>query len=106
MTVSTEVVDWATVRLTAAAQNTKTPASRVNVICVPRAVSERTWAGAEWQDFCALEAACARGEDGLTPLIVLTPDMPERDVKFIRCGDSSDGKLRGRSLLFRQGWTA
>ena len=102
MTTATDEarVDWDAAPMTDAARNTKTPDRRVRVVCVPRAAFKKHM-HTTWKE---LQAACASGEDGLTPLLVMGVDRPDSKTAFMREGLASERSLQGLALLFMQGW--
>jgi hypothetical protein len=100
-------VDWANCE-TAAVKTTKAKENKtvldggVRVLCVPRA---------RFSELCALpweslERLAVSGDADVEPRVVLTIELAPKDRAFMREGLRSDGKLVGKSLLFRQGWDA
>jgi hypothetical protein len=95
------VVDWGRAQLTKGASNAK-EADRRRVIRVPREHSHRchpmTWA--------EIELAAASGEFGAEMWLIYGNDTAPAGTTYLREGGRQEHMLRGRALIFSQGWSA
>lgn len=94
-------IDWGKARMTQQAINAQKPENRRRVIEVTKKGLPK-YGALSWAD---LEAATAADSTDLEPVVMYGNDIAPVGFAWLREGRSDDGKLRGRSLLYSQGWT-
>lgn len=95
----TEVVDWSAAPVTEAAKNID-PVKRQRVIVVPR----KTLPKVEQLPYVDVEARAARGEMGMSLLVISGVDRASGNVAWVREGRYTVS-LRDRCCLYSQGWS-
>lgn len=94
------VVDCSQAQMTDSAKNSKAT-DRSPVVQVPRKLLPK-YSALSWAE---VEAAAARGDDGLGLWFIAGMDRAPKNVAWLRDG-ARTVTLRGRPCLYSQGWDA